>query len=109
MQLQIIATSALLGYTSAATAYGGRNKAWPAWEAADQITIADPNAAEADTGESLIGCARSSGVVTLPQKCSNAGTCTPADPGTGMAFYGKAAANKGSFLASGTARGTTGV
>ena len=109
MQLQIIATSALLGYTSAATAYGARNKAWPAWETADQITIADPVAAEADTGESLIGCARSSGVVTLPQKCSSADTCTPADPTDGMAFYGKAAANKGAFLASGTTRVNTGV
>lgn len=109
MQLQIIATSALLGYTSAATAYGARNKAWPAWESADMITLADVPVAAADVGDSLVGCARSKGVAVLPQKCSDAATCVPVDPGTGMSFYGKAATAIGTWKKCDAARGTAGV
>jgi hypothetical protein len=73
------------------------------------ITLADPPVAAADVGDSLVGCARSKGVAVLPQKCSDAATCVPVDPGTGMSFYGKATTAIGTWKKCDAARGTAGV
>ena len=104
MNLQKLSVTALLGYASAAK-YGGRNKEWPAWAAADKATLSTP-ATAAEAGMTLIACARSQGVVVLPQVADAADDTAKPKTNTGTSFYAKASgsAGYGAFLLGSSAR-----
>lgn len=104
MNLQKLSVTALLGYASAAK-YGGRNKEWPAWATADKATLSTP-ATAAEAGMTLIACARSTGVVVLPQVADATGDAAKPKANTGMALYAKASGSTGygTFLLGSSAR-----